>query len=97
MDYLRYGSVELPPNIMMSTVTRELDYYGIDIVEDTIKQNSPADELYRLKKVVADAELNHDMFVVAVHANHQFMKGESIFAIGNNAKDAIGLKKSLAE
>lgn len=41
LDYLRYGSVELPPNIMMSTVTRELDYYGIDIVEDTIKQDSP--------------------------------------------------------
>ena len=81
----------------MSTVTRELDYYGIDIVEDTIKQDSPADELHRLKKVVADAELNHDMFVVAVHANHQFMKGENIFAIGNNAKDAIGLKKSPSE
>ena len=97
LDYLRYGSVELPPNIMMSTVTRELDYYGIDIVEDTIKQDSPADELHRLKKVVADAELNHDMFVVAVHANHQFMKGENIFAIGNNAKDAIGLKKSPSE
>lgn len=97
LDYLRYGSVELPPNIMMSTVTRELDYYGIDVVEDTIKQDSPADELHRLKKVVADAELNHDMFVVAVHANHQFMKGENIFAIGNNAKDAIGLKKSPSE
>lgn len=37
------------------------------------------------------------MFVVAVHANHQFMKGENIFAIGNNAKDAIGLKKSPSE
>ena len=94
LDYLRYGSVELPPNIMMSTVTRELDYYGIDIVEDTIKQDSPADELHRLKKVVANAELKHDMFVVAVNANHQFMNGESIFAIGNEAKDAIGLKQS---
>ena len=94
LDYLRYGSVDLPHNMPMANFKRDMDFYGI-VAEDaaSVKQVSPADELRRLKQTVAKGELNHDMFLIAIHANHSFVTGKSSLAIANSDKE-LGLKHS---
>ncbi|KAL7550700.1 hypothetical protein ACHAWF_013920 [Thalassiosira exigua] len=40
LDYLRYGSINLPITIPKTTFDRDIDYYGIKAAEGTIKQES---------------------------------------------------------
>lgn len=91
LDYLRYGSVQLPQNLPKSNFIREMDFYGISIDDAHINQDSSVQELERLKQNVADAELKHDMFILAVHAYHQFMTGSTAFFMDED--DDIGLKR----
>ena len=39
-------------------------------------------------------ELKHDMFLIAIHANHSFVTGKSSLAIANGEKSSLGLKHS---
>ena len=36
LDYLRYGSIELPPSVPKSMFERELDYYGILVTDASV-------------------------------------------------------------
>jgi hypothetical protein len=40
LDYLRYGSIELPQSIPKTMLQRELDYYGIAVADGTVKSMS---------------------------------------------------------
>lgn len=98
LDYLRYGSVELPHNVPRSNFLRELDFYGVCVIDEAdIKQDSSVEALQRLKQNVAEAEMNHDMFLIAVHAYHQFMTGNAAFFMYDADKDDIGLKRNPSE
>ena len=94
LDYLRYGSVDLPHNMPMANFMRDMDFYGIIAEDASVSQISPADELRRLKQTVAEGELKHDMFLIAIHANHSFVTGKSSLAIANGEKSNLGLKHS---
>jgi hypothetical protein len=37
LDYLHYGSIDLPPAIPKTMFQRELDYYGIAAEDGTVK------------------------------------------------------------
>ncbi|KAL3789350.1 hypothetical protein HJC23_006504 [Cyclotella cryptica] len=79
LDYLRYGSIELPPTIPQAMFKRELDYYGILADDLRIKQlsigaltqkfyaefNQFNVEFNRQKKI-------HEVFVLAVECYNQF-------------------------
>ncbi|KAL7524270.1 hypothetical protein ACHAXR_000503, partial [Thalassiosira sp. AJA248-18] len=93
LDYLRYGCIDLPLSTPRSNFIRELDFYGIYCDATDIKQDSPAAKLEDLKKIVEDAELHHDMFLIAVHVYHQFMKGGKTFVLRDEDKESIGLKR----
>ena len=78
----------------MANFKRDLDFYGIIAEDASVSQISPADELRRLKQTVAEGELKHDMFLIAIHANHSFVTGKSSLAIANDQREKIGLKHS---
>mmetsp|Transcript_2289 Transcript_2289/g.3476 ORF Transcript_2289/g.3476 Transcript_2289/m.3476 type:complete len:260 (+) Transcript_2289:17-796(+) len=80
LNYLRYGSIVLPVLISREMFDREMDYYGIitDVNTHTIKQESSFHALELVKNKLEDAELEHDMFLIAVHAYHKFMTGKRL-------------------
>lgn len=97
LDYMRYGCIALPRNLPRWSFIREVDYYGIHVNDDDIiSPNSACEELDRLRESLAEAEMNHDMFVLAVHAYHKFMIGRTNFFLINN-DDEIGLKRKPSE
>lgn len=75
LNYIRYGSIELPSNLPTSMFRRELDYYQFGS-NDGIKQVSSIETMKKLRKNVEEAELHHDMFVIAVDCYHQYMMDE---------------------
>jgi hypothetical protein len=91
LNYLRYGSIALPITISRSMFDREMDYYGIinDVNALTIKQESSVDAMKLVKNKLQDAELEHDMFLIAVHAYHKFMTGQKSCFFNENSQ--IGL------
>jgi hypothetical protein len=91
LSYLRYGSIVLPITISRVMFDRELDYYGIinDVNAMTIKQESSIDAMKLVKNNLQDAELEHDMFLIAVHAYHKFMTGQKSCFFNENSQ--IGL------
>ena len=97
LDFMRYGCIALPRNLPKRTFVREMDYYGIHVNDDEIvSPNSALEELDCLRKSLAVAELNHDMFLLAVHAYHKFMiRGMHYVIIKND--DEIGLKHKPSE
>ena len=86
--------MDLPHNMPMANFMRDMDFYGIIAEDASVSQISPADELRRLKQTVAEGELKHDMFLIAIHANHSFVTGKSSLAIANDQREKIGLKHS---
>lgn len=91
LNYLRYGSIELPISIPRAMFDREMDYYGIitDVNKHTIKQESSIQALELVKNKLEDAELEHDMFLIAVHAYHKYMTGQKSCFFNEDSK--IGL------
>ena len=91
LNYLRYGSIVLPITISRAMFDREMDYYGIitDVDAHTIKQQSSIDALQLVKNKLEDAELEHDMFLIAIHAYHKFMTGHRCCFFNEESK--IGL------
>ncbi len=93
LDFMRYGCIALPRNLPRRIFVREMDYYGIHVNDDEIvSPNLALEELDRLRKSLAVAELNHDMFLLAVHAYHKFIIRRMHYVIINN-DDEIGLKR----
>lgn len=83
LEYLRYGSIELPMTIPRSMFERELDYYGIISSEDTINDQgggladimgSFAQPVIKAKKNLAEAETQRNMFSLAHDCYNQFCK-----------------------
>ncbi len=91
LNYLRYGSIDLPVIISRTMFAREMDYYGIitDVNTHTIKQESSFLALDLVKNKLEDAELEHDMFLIAVHAYHKYMTGHRLCFF--NEESNIGL------
>jgi len=91
LNYLRYGSIMLPISISRAMFDRDMDYYGIitDVNAHTIKQESSIHALDVVKNKLEDAELEHDMFIIAVHAYHKYMTGHKSCFFNEDSK--IGL------
>ena len=91
LNYLRYGSIMLPISISRAMFDRDMDYYGIitDVNAHTIKQESSIHALDVVKNKLEDAELEHDMFIIAVNAYHKYMTGHKSCFFNEDSK--IGL------
>ena len=61
-------SIDLPVTVTESTFKRELDFYGINSEEDTIKQESLAQAM----KAFHLCKSKHDMFLLALEAYYQY-------------------------
>ena len=83
LNYMRYGSIELPPSVPKSMFQRELDYYQLDNL-GSIKQESSVELMKELKMYVEKAELHHDMLLIAVNCYHQYMMGKKEVRIKDN-------------
>ena len=78
LNYLRYGSIELPNNIPISMFERELDFYGITIHdESSIQQSTSVGTMQHIKKEIANAELHHDMLLIATSCHTKYMSGRT--------------------
>lgn len=93
LNYLRYGSIELPHCLPMSMFRRELDFYGIPFDDSCIMQKSSIDEMRTIKKRIEDAERHHDMLLVALYCYQEFMLGRTACTI--NEDNVKGLKGTL--
>ncbi|KAL7528208.1 hypothetical protein ACHAXR_002324 [Thalassiosira sp. AJA248-18] len=83
LNYLRYGSIELPNNLPTSMFERELDFYGISIQDTCIQQSTSVGTMKLIKQNICDAELHHDMLLIAATCNCQFMAGRQTVHIRN--------------
>ena len=77
LNYLRYGSIELPNSIPISMFERELDFYGITIHESSIQQSTSVGTMQHIKKEIANAELHHDMLLIATSCHTKYMSGRT--------------------
>jgi hypothetical protein len=90
LDYLRYGSIDLPHSIPKTMFQRELDYYGITAEDETVKAmpflefvKANDEELKRWNEQVRQYnekvqhhKLIRDMLALAVKCHHK------LFALG---------------
>ena len=83
LNYLRYGSIELPGNLPKATFVRELDYYGLAIYDECILQNTPVAMIKLLKSRIHESELHHDMLLIASKCYSEFIAGRTTVRIGN--------------
>ncbi|KAL7548394.1 hypothetical protein ACHAWF_016834, partial [Thalassiosira exigua] len=99
LNYLRYGSIEIPINLPRTMFDRELDYYGISMRNGIIDQESVAKVIDSLVTQLAEAQKkldvaknNHLMFLVAVECCNQFRRSR----INNPNEDSVEImiKKS---
>ncbi|KAL7542894.1 hypothetical protein ACHAXR_012195 [Thalassiosira sp. AJA248-18] len=79
LNYLRYGSIELPITLPRSMFDRELDYYGITSmqgIEDQVSVGKIVKALnakvVKAQKELTEAQMKQDMFLLALECNHQF-------------------------
>mmetsp|Transcript_22500 Transcript_22500/g.46973 ORF Transcript_22500/g.46973 Transcript_22500/m.46973 type:complete len:195 (-) Transcript_22500:50-634(-) len=73
LNYLRYGSIELPVTLPRSMFDRELDYYGIaSAAEDITNQKSLAKAI----ESFSETKMKSDMFFLALECNSQFGQGK---------------------
>jgi len=77
LNYLRYGSIELPNSIPISMFERELDFYGITIHESSIQQSTSVGTMQHIKQEIANAELHHDMLLIATSCHTKYMSGRT--------------------
>mmetsp|Transcript_32490 Transcript_32490/g.68134 ORF Transcript_32490/g.68134 Transcript_32490/m.68134 type:complete len:282 (+) Transcript_32490:167-1012(+) len=87
LNYLRYGSIDLPHTIPKSMFFRELDYYGVTIEDECIKQITSIETMKRIKQRIHDAELHHDMLLIAANCYLQFMSGRTTLEVRNGDID----------
>mmetsp|Transcript_13460 Transcript_13460/g.28554 ORF Transcript_13460/g.28554 Transcript_13460/m.28554 type:complete len:202 (+) Transcript_13460:102-707(+) len=78
LEYIRYGSIELPITVPRSMFDRELDYYGITSVKTRISgQNFLPNiigsfelQVIEAKKELAEAEMRRKLVTLALEWNH---------------------------
>jgi len=90
LNYLRYGSIELPSCIPKSMFERELDYYGVSFEEKIIEHSSSLGTMKFIKQRIRNAELHHDMLLIAANCYHQYMAGCTTTHVRNDGE--INLK-----
>ncbi|KAL7533678.1 hypothetical protein ACHAWF_004585, partial [Thalassiosira exigua] len=82
LDYLRYGSIDLPITVPKATFDREIDYYGIRSVEGTINGESIYQVADSFHSNYCLAKRKHDMFFLAMEAHNQhWMKKPNNIAV----------------
>jgi hypothetical protein len=95
LNYLRYGSIDLPLCVPETMFQRELDYYGITPQDGTIKSMSfreftaACKEQQKQSKAKLDqsqAELDHhtmicDLLAIAAKCNYEFSRSKSETAV----------------
>lgn len=79
LNYVRYGSIDLPISIPRTMFQRELDYYGIIAQESAVKQQSfgelvqmNREELARKQRELKQQELISGILSLAAECNHKF-------------------------
>jgi len=85
LNYMRYGSIELPVILPKSMFQRELDFYGLPSTYG-IKQESSIETMKELQNCVENAELHHDMLLIATSCYHQYMVGKKVVHIVSDEK-----------
>ena len=83
LNYLRYGSIELPASLPRAMFERELDFYGISAEEGHIWQSTSVGTMKAIKMKIHDAELQHDMLLIAANCYSQFMSGRTTVHVGS--------------
>ena len=88
LNYMRYGSIELPTSLPQTMFERELDYYGISIEESNIhEQQSSIRAMKHIKQQIVEAELHHDMLLIAATCYNKFMCGKTTVYIRSGDLD----------
>ena len=75
LNYLRYGSIELPESIPKAMFNRELDYYGIPENHGSVvqwKKNTLAEKIKDVKCQFVEAEKNKHILAIAVECFNRF-------------------------
>jgi hypothetical protein len=75
LNYLRYGSIELPNTIPQSMFKRELDYFGITPEESSVKQMSIGEIARTFKTEFQCQKLKYETFTLATECQLQFCQG----------------------
>eukprot|EP00984_Skeletonema_dohrnii_P029806 scaffold20690_cov155-Skeletonema_dohrnii-CCMP3373.AAC.11 len=88
LDYLRYGSIELPPTVPKSSFERDLDFYGLvpNPEEGEIKNNVVADVLVSLRKDRDISKCKYDMLRLAIEVHHLYTIKKSGSGSNENVK-----------
>ena len=68
----------MPNSIPISMFERELDFYGITIHESSIQQSTSLGAMQHIKQEIANAELHHDMLLIATSCHTKYMSGRTI-------------------
>ena len=68
LDFMRYGSIDLPVTIAKSMFDRELGFYGINFQEGAINEES----LTQVSNTFHLFKSKHDMFLLALEAYYQY-------------------------
>ena len=94
LNYLRYGSIMLPPSIPQPMFDRELDYYSITAPKSSMSQMTLAELSQHLRDQVGHHETlfeehkqRRNLFLFAVECHSQFCRGCSKFRIKENNKE----------
>ena len=81
LNYLRYGSIELPSSIPRSMFDRELDYYGIGAPESTVSQLSLAELPQHFKKHYEFHKRRNELYLFALECYYRYSVGNPCFSI----------------
>ncbi|KAL7550480.1 hypothetical protein ACHAWF_013703 [Thalassiosira exigua] len=73
LNFLRYGSIELPASHPKSMFDRELDFYGLVPEDEAIIHKSIAEVAASLHNEYAHAKIKRDVFCLATEVYHQFV------------------------
>ena len=82
LDYLRYGSIELPPSVPRSMFDRELDYYGIGAPESSVAQLSSGEMSQYLK----EQKRRYELFQFAAECHNRFVSVSVPFKLEKDHK-----------
>jgi hypothetical protein len=96
LDYLRYGSIELPVTITQAMFQRELDYYGIPAADGSVtqvKKKTPGQTAFEIRQ----QHLNHKIYSLAVECNNRFANLSSAWIPARTASVQFYLTKEDGE
>ena len=82
LNYLRYGSFELPHSIPRSMFDRELDYFGIGAPESSVSQLSLGEMSQHLKQ----QKRRYELFQFAAECHNRFVTDSVPFTLEKDHK-----------